>query len=526
LHGPTIPQPHTNNNITTTTPPHHHSPPSPLPPPPPPPSFTLPPWDEAADKNGVIYEEWEVALLKLLPKKGDLSLCKNWRGICLLDVLSKIVSTVMNARMAIVQEDNGLEAQTGFRSNRGTIDGTFSINIALQKRKEHGLATWALFIDLVKAFDTIIREAAFTILRKFGFPDHFIHIAIRLHKNASIKFKTGAVDSSVPSSIGVRQGSVEGPSIFLFFMQAVMETAEWPVPKPEFCTRENGETQGASSFRKYADPKARVKLVDRFQLWASLFADDCGLLFNTREDMIIASNYIYHHLLRFGMRMHIGRGLEASKTEAMYCPPRGETPYEGATATDGFNVDDGYITFTSKFKYLGSITHQSLTTATDVNARIGQARAAFGALRKDVFANKHIENKLKGKLYNAFVLQTLLHGSESWSMTELLLKRLRVFHNNCARAMCRVTMFHTIKHHIHNSDLHHRLSIQSLDHYYNSRLLRWAGHVARMDMTRIPRNLLTGWVEHHRPTGCPPVTFGRTLKKALVAKGLPVVFTD
>ena len=103
-------QPHTNNIITTTTPPHHHAPPSPLPPPPPPPSITLPPWDETADKNGVIYEEWEVALLKLLPKKGDLSLCKNWRGICLLDVLSKIVSTVMNARMAIVQEDNGLEA--------------------------------------------------------------------------------------------------------------------------------------------------------------------------------------------------------------------------------------------------------------------------------------------------------------------------------------------------------------------------------------------------------------------------------
>ena len=38
----------------------------------------------ANDSNGIRLKEWEVALLRLLPKKGDLSLPKNWRGICLL----------------------------------------------------------------------------------------------------------------------------------------------------------------------------------------------------------------------------------------------------------------------------------------------------------------------------------------------------------------------------------------------------------------------------------------------------------
>ena len=85
-------------------------------------------------------------------------------------------------------------------------------------------------------------------------------------------------------------------------------------------------------------------------------------------------------------------------------------------------------------------------------------------------------------------------------------------------------MHHIIKHHIHNADLHKRLSIHSLNYYYNSRLLRWAGHVARMDMTRIPRKLLTGWVAHPRPNGRPYMTFGHTLKKALKAKKLPTAF--
>ena len=51
-----------------------------------------------------------------------------------------------------------------------------------------------------------------------------------------------------------------------------------------------------------------------------LFADDCALLFNTREDMIKGANYLYHHLRRFGLLMHIGKGTVASKTEAMFFP--------------------------------------------------------------------------------------------------------------------------------------------------------------------------------------------------------------
>ena len=39
--------------------------------------------------------------------------------------------------------------------------------------------------------------------------------------------------------------------------------------------------------------------------------------------------------------------------------------------------------------------------------------------------------------------------------------------------------------------------------------------MARMNETRMPRKLITGWVEHPRPRGCPYMTWGRTLKKAL-----------
>ena len=43
-----------------------------------------------------VPEEWRDALLVSVPKKGDLSVCDNWRGISLLDVKGKLFARVLN----------------------------------------------------------------------------------------------------------------------------------------------------------------------------------------------------------------------------------------------------------------------------------------------------------------------------------------------------------------------------------------------------------------------------------------------
>ena len=100
-----------------------------------------------SDDGGLTYAEWSAARLVLLPKKGDLSLCKNWRGICLLDIGSKILSNVLVKRMQVLMEQVGFEMQTGFRPERGTIDGLFAVMMGLKKRQEHGLESWGVYVD-------------------------------------------------------------------------------------------------------------------------------------------------------------------------------------------------------------------------------------------------------------------------------------------------------------------------------------------------------------------------------------------
>ena len=98
-------------------------------------------------------------------------------------------------------------------------------------------------------------------------------------------------------------------------------------------------------------------------------------------------------------------------------------------------------------------------------------------------------------VYRAPILPTLLYGCEAWSLREDLFKRLRSFHNMCARSMCRVNLHHTFRHHITSASLFGRLGILDIDSYFRNRILRWADHVARTPMSHEPgATAVTDWL--------------------------------
>ena len=58
-----------------------------------------------------------------LPKKGGLSLCKNWRGILmLLSMVGKILCSVILGRLKDALDALLREEQAGFRRGRSCID--------------------------------------------------------------------------------------------------------------------------------------------------------------------------------------------------------------------------------------------------------------------------------------------------------------------------------------------------------------------------------------------------------------------
>lgn len=93
---------------------------------------------------------------------------------------------------------------------------------------------------------------------------------------------------------------------------------------------------------------------------------------------------------RLGLTMHVGQGGKKSKTEAM--PLNGD----GAEGVSPFDVADGSVHFVEDFKHLGSYVPSNLSDARDVEHRITQAGAAFGALRKCLFGARNVPHLHKG----------------------------------------------------------------------------------------------------------------------------------
>ena len=470
----------------------------------------LPPLPD--DTGGVRFPQWESALLRLLPKKGDLSLPKNWRGICLLDVASKIASTVIVNRLGILFEEVGPQEQNGFRHKRGTIDGLFEVIMALNKRQEHDQETWVLFIDLVKAFDTVNHEALFTVLRRYGAPDHFVNLVIRLHDRASMSFSHGGVQADIGISIGVRQGSCEGPVLFLFMMLAAMETLEWDptMTKPVFaCTTKSGLTGHRPAKRAI-----------HFDFWHSLFADDCALLFATRWDLIRGTNIINDHLKKFGLLMHVGRGEVKSKTEAMYVPSK----FNSNGDTSKYTVDgDGFVEFTKVFRYLGCLVEDNLEMSTEITTRIRKASSAFGSLSK-LFKDETLTLTVKGQIYSVLIVTILLYGCEVWNLTAHDEKRLRTFHRRCIRSILKTTPLEMKRTHIRTKHQEETLGVNCIIDNYRWRLLKWVGHVSRMPIDSLQRRMMTCWVDHNRPNGRPKQRWGHAVNRALKARKISTQF--
>ena len=163
-------------------------------------------------------KQWMMGLLRILPKKGDLSLPGNYRGIMLLETAYKIVSILLLNRLRPIAESLDHEQQCGFRPGRGCNDAVFTVKMAMKKRREHSKETWILFLDLVKAFDRVPRELLWQLLEKFGVPPKLVRLLKALHKDVIVKFEVEGLEHEVNCTIGVKQGDILGPVLFIIFM--------------------------------------------------------------------------------------------------------------------------------------------------------------------------------------------------------------------------------------------------------------------------------------------------------------------
>ena len=169
-------------------------------------------------------QDWVDAVLIPIPKNGDLCNCNNWRGIALLDVVGKVVATILQERLQVLAEQGLPESQCGFRKGRSCTDMIFVVRQLMEKSWEHRAKTFFTFIDLKKAYDSVPRRGMWLVLKKLGVPEKTVNLIRAFHTNMKAKIRLdGELLEDINVENGVRQSCCMAPVLFNLYTTLVIE---------------------------------------------------------------------------------------------------------------------------------------------------------------------------------------------------------------------------------------------------------------------------------------------------------------
>ncbi|RVE40503.1 hypothetical protein evm_014848 [Chilo suppressalis] len=388
--------------------------------------------------NSIILEgrtpkAWARSGVVLFFKKGDKALLKNYRPISLLSHVYKLFSRVITNRLARRFDDFQPPEQAGFRKGFSTIDHIHTLRQVIQKTEEYNLPFCLAFVDYEKAFDSIETWAVLQSLQRCQVDYRYVEVLRYLYENATMSVRLQNQSSNpIQLKRGVRQGDVISPKLFTAALEDIFKLLDW---------------------------KGRGININGEYLSHLRFADDVVLMAETLEDLNTMLEDLSSASQKVGLKMNMEKTKIMSNAHVLPAPVKiGNTTLE---------VVDCYV-------YLGQTVQLGRSNfEKEISRRIQLGWAAFGKLRK-IFASK-LPQCLKTKVFDQCVLPVMTYGSETWSFTAGLIRRLKVTQRAMERAMLGVSLRDRIR----NEEIRRRTKVTDIAQTMALLKWQWAGHVAR-----------------------------------------------
>jgi hypothetical protein len=167
-----------------------------------------------------IPQEWETGIVINIHKKGSKSKCENYRGITLLPTAYKLVTNVIKNKLNAHLE----EEQCSFRKGYNCADAIFIAQQIIEKREEHNLPLFLLFIDYEKAYDNVNTDILWQVMEK-KIPNSLLETRKCIYKNTKVSIKCNGDTISEPIQInkGVRQGCGRSPIVLNAYINKILQ---------------------------------------------------------------------------------------------------------------------------------------------------------------------------------------------------------------------------------------------------------------------------------------------------------------
>lgn len=160
---------------------------------------------------------------KIIPvfKKGDKRLISNYRPIAIISFFSKVIEKLFAGRLRCYLDKFHIlsNKQFGFRPGYSTELAMISLTEEIKYAIDSGSVVGGVFLDLSKAFDSISHDILFQKLQSIGVSGVPLELIRNyLRDREQVVYVSGTFSNPKTINIGVPQGSILGPLLFLIYI--------------------------------------------------------------------------------------------------------------------------------------------------------------------------------------------------------------------------------------------------------------------------------------------------------------------
>ena len=407
-------------------------------------------------EDGHAPSQCTTSLIIPLPKKGNLQLMTNYRGISLMSIAAKVYNRILLNRIREPIDKLLRKSQAGFRTGRSCVQQIHILRRIMDGAYTEAIPLFITFVDFKKAFDSIDREMMFSILQHYGIPKKIVSAIRVLYDNSTSRvYVDGLLSDLFKITTGVLQGDVLAPFLFIIVIDYVTRMSAGQFG---YLTHKGSNTNTSGRSMRSTTRNIDIKINDL------AFADDIALLENDSTQSQLQLDSLKTAASKVGLEINV------KKTEQLRL-----NQSTTSAQTPPLLIDGQSIAIVEEFKYLGSYM---ASTDKDVSMRIALAWTAFNKL-KPILTSKTGKPsvKIKMRLFTAACISILLYGCETWVLTTQQGNKLDVYARTCYRIMLGIRQSET---HTTNDELYALAGARPITTIIRERQLQFTGHCLRM----------------------------------------------
>jgi hypothetical protein len=267
--------------------------------------------------HGEYPSSWGEGIINPIFKGGDKTQAKNYRGITLINILSKIYSQILLNRLTLWATKNNTlnDVQYGFQKGKSTVDCIFLINSIISKTLSCGKKLYCVFLDYEKAFDRVDRVLLWQKLLTQNVSTKFVKAVTAMYSSVrSYVRHSSKLSEPIISNVGLKQGDPSSPLLYMLFVNDILESI-------------NSDLQNLFS-------------IDTIKLFIILYADDTVIFSLSPDSLQSILNDIELYCNTWGLKIN------TSKTKVVIFE-------KGRHTSHDFILNNEILEIVTSFKYLG-----------------------------------------------------------------------------------------------------------------------------------------------------------------------------